>query len=182
MADGVVRSLKYGTHTEGRIPVADVVGMYQLFNKHCGGKDGEVRLKVAELSTKADSVSSQEIYEVLTEEGRKAFRFYDALCDVFEQSQFMISTRGRIGLIPMLADLGDAVFVVPGLATPYLLRGVKGSDTDFVVIGPCYVRGIMDGEMASSTSEWGIGLRSNQRINSIRFDSGELERIELVIP
>jgi hypothetical protein len=154
MADGVARSLKYGTHTEGRIPVADVVEMYQLFNKHCRGKDGEVRLKVAETSAKADSVSSQEIYEVLTEEGRKAFRFYDALCDVFEQCQFMISAGGRIGLIPMLAELGDAVFVVPGLATPYLLRGVKGSDADFVVIGPCYVRGIMDGEIVSSTSEW----------------------------
>jgi hypothetical protein len=29
---------------------------------------------------------------------------------------------------------------------------------------------------------WALGLRSNQRINSIRFDSSELERIELVIP
>jgi hypothetical protein len=27
-----------------------------------------------------------------------------------------------------------------------------------------------------------LGLRSNQRINSIRFDSSEFERIELVIP
>jgi Heterokaryon incompatibility protein (HET) len=154
MADGVVRSLKYDTNIEGRTSVAEVLGKYHLFNKHCKREDGEVRLKIAELSAKSDVVLDREVYDGVSEEGRKAFIFYDALLDVFEQCQFMISAGGRTGLIPMLAELGDAIFVVPGLPTPYLLRRVKGSDADFVVIGPCYVRGIMDGEVVNSTSEW----------------------------
>lgn len=153
MADGVIPSLKVGTDIQGRVPDGDVLNMWHLFLKHCLQEDGEIRKKVSKLSEGHETISSHDIVEGLSEEARKAFRFFEALCDVFEEWQFMIDTSGRIGLVPLLSELGDAVVIIPGLATPYLLRMVSGSE-DAVVIGPCYVRGVMNGEVVSSTDQW----------------------------
>ena len=127
--------------------------MWHLFLKHCLQEDGEIRRKVSKLSEGHETISSHDIVQGLSEEARKAFRFFEALCDVFEEWQFMIDTSGRIGLVPLLSELGDAVVIIPGLATPYLLRMVSSSE-DAVVIGPCYVRGVMNGEVVSSTDQW----------------------------
>ena len=153
MADGVIHTLKVGTDIQGRVPDEDVLNMWHLFLKHCLQEDGEIRKKVFKLSERHETISSHEIIEELSEEAQKAFRVFEVLCDVFEEWQFMISTRGRIGLVPLLAELGDAIIIIPGLATPYLLRKVSGSE-DAVVIGPCYVRGVMNGEVVSSTDLW----------------------------
>lgn len=114
------------------------------FPKHCLQEDGEVRIKVGELGRDKGSVSTYDVLQGMSEEGKKAMAFYESLCDVFEQFQFLITPSGRIGLIPLLAELNDVIFLFPGLKTPYVLRQVKDRD-DAVVIGPCYVRGIMDG-------------------------------------
>ena len=153
MADGVIQSLKVGTDILDRVPDGDVLNMWHLFLKHCLQEDGELRKRVFKLSEGHETISIHEIVEGLSEEARKAFRVFEALRDVFEEWQFMISTCERIGLVPLLSELGDAIIIIPGVFTPYLLRKVSDSE-DAVVIGPCYVRGVMNGEVVSSTDLW----------------------------
>jgi hypothetical protein len=57
---------------------------------------------------------------------------------------FFTTRNGFMGLAPFTAQLGDAIFLVPGCDTPLLLRRFKGKEFHFV--GQCYVHGIMHGE------------------------------------
>ena len=45
-----------------------------------------------------------------------------------------------------LVQDGDFVAVIFGMHMPSLLRRVQGSD-DFQLVGPCYVQGLMKGEL-----------------------------------
>jgi hypothetical protein len=153
VGDGAVPSLKQVSGIKGRVPFLDIVEMWQLFRKHCLQEDGEVRRKVVELGRDRGSVSTSDVLQGMSEEGKKAMAFYESLRDVFEQFQFLITPTGRIGLIPLLAELNDVIFLFPGLKTPYVLRQVKDRG-DAVVIGPCYVHGMMDGEVVRSTVLW----------------------------
>jgi hypothetical protein len=153
VGDGAVPSLKQGSGIKGRVPFLDIVEMWQLFRKHCLKEDGEVRIKVVKLGRDRGSVSTNDVFQGMSEEGKKAMAFYESLCDVFEQFQFLITPIGRIGLIPLLAELNDVIFLFPGLKTAYVLRQVKDR-ADAVVIGPCYVHGMMYGVVVRSAVLW----------------------------
>jgi hypothetical protein len=58
-----------------------------------------------------------------------------------------------MGLMPLLAEVGDSILLVSGLHTPYVLRKVGGRE-EYVVVGPCYVRGIMSEEVVEGTLSW----------------------------
>ncbi|KAH0551486.1 hypothetical protein GP486_007299, partial [Trichoglossum hirsutum] len=65
---------------------------------------------------------------------------------------FTIATTagGYLALVPVLSKPGDRVCVVPTLEVPLILRELatlSGSGNTFTLVGPCYVHGIMDGEV-----------------------------------
>lgn len=53
------------------------------------------------------------------------------------------STTGFMGLVPSEAEEGDEIAIIPCFAVPYVVRRV---DNHFLLIGSCYVLGLMDGE------------------------------------
>lgn len=59
---------------------------------------------------------------------------------------------GRIGSLPDDAANGDLVALFMGMRTPFVIRPVAGTD-EFQVIGPCYIHGIMDGELVDEGGE-----------------------------
>ena len=84
-------------------------------------------------------------------------------------SRFARLSDGHFALIPNASEIGDDVCIVLGCSTPMILRknssyplagglpknsssGVSVSGT-YQMIGPCYVHGVMDGEMATQTSK-----------------------------
>lgn len=58
-----------------------------------------------------------------------------------------LSTSGRLALLPAGTETGDLVCVLLGCSVPVVLRAQesKGS-SNLVLVGECYVHGIMDGE------------------------------------
>jgi hypothetical protein len=56
-----------------------------------------------------------------------------------------VTSKGRIGLFPKLAEANDICVLIPGCKTPYVLR--KSSTDRYNLIGDCYVHGIMQGEL-----------------------------------
>ncbi|KAN0076682.1 Heterokaryon incompatibility protein (HET) domain containing protein [Elaphomyces granulatus] len=65
---------------------------------------------------------------------------------------FTIATTagGYLALVPVLSEPGDRVCVVPTLNVPLVLRKLATSppsENTFTLVGPCYVHGIMDGEV-----------------------------------
>jgi hypothetical protein len=63
----------------------------------------------------------------------------------------LITTRtGYLGLAPKAARPGDVVAILLGCRCPVVLRPC--SDSLFLIIGECYVHGLMDGEILSQES------------------------------
>lgn len=61
-----------------------------------------------------------------------------------DSRNLMATTRGYIGLIPDDAQIGDVICVLLGGPTPYVLRPV--GDGDYILVGECYVYGLMNGQ------------------------------------
>ncbi|KAH7086800.1 heterokaryon incompatibility protein-domain-containing protein [Paraphoma chrysanthemicola] len=59
-----------------------------------------------------------------------------------------VTQKGYIGLAPWNARVGDAVYVLKGGKTPFILRR-KSVGEEFSLVGECYVYGIMGGEALS---------------------------------
>lgn len=74
---------------------------------------------------------------------RFATGFKRRMSDVLIGRSFCITERGLIGLLPNDSKPGDILAVIHGLPTPYIIRQ-KGEN--FVLVGECYIHGIMYGE------------------------------------
>jgi hypothetical protein len=61
----------------------------------------------------------------------------------FRAWKLMTTSRGYVGRGPRDARPGDSICVLQGCCGPMVLRPIGNS---FVVVGPCYVSGIMQGE------------------------------------
>ena len=69
--------------------------------------------------------------------------FQDLLLRVGGQAIFWTG-RGYLGFGDFDALAGDVLVVLPGMAIPLLLRPLTGNE--WKVLGPCLVKGVMDGE------------------------------------
>jgi hypothetical protein len=65
-----------------------------------------------------------------------------------------LTIRGRFVLTPCDAQEGDVIVVIKGFKFPYVLRPVPGEggedSSNYNILGPCYVEGIMGGEVLRS--------------------------------
>ncbi|KAK0651079.1 heterokaryon incompatibility protein-domain-containing protein [Cercophora newfieldiana] len=60
---------------------------------------------------------------------------------------FFVMEDGRRGLCPWTAREGDVVVILKGGNVPYLLRLVEGEPDKYVLVGECFVQGVMQGEV-----------------------------------
>lgn len=68
---------------------------------------------------------------------------------VLAHRRLMITASGYMGLAPAGAAAGDSVYVFNGARMPSVLRfaGRQPQDLVFKLVGPCFIQGIMDGEV-----------------------------------
>ena len=59
----------------------------------------------------------------------------------------MITQTGYVGLVPEVTATDDLVCVLYGCDTPVILRP---ENAHFVLIGECYIHGLMDGELVDA--------------------------------
>ena len=71
----------------------------------------------------------------------KFLRFVGAYC---KARSFIKTREGHIGLAPQHAQSGDQICILLGCDLPMLLRPT--SESQYQVVGPCYVHGLMNGE------------------------------------
>jgi hypothetical protein len=56
--------------------------------------------------------------------------------------RFVITNQGAFGLVPVNAQMGDAIMVLYGLSVPVVLRKLESS---YWLVGECYIHDAMDG-------------------------------------
>jgi len=71
--------------------------------------------------------------------------------------RFCTTSRGRLACVPEGAETGDLICILYGGEVPYVLRPQRNGYN--VVVGECYVDGIMYGEACSGQSSWAKHFR-----------------------
>lgn len=67
----------------------------------------------------------------------------------YERKQTFVASDGTttyIGIGPPSSELGDVLCILHGARTPSLLRKAK-EEGEFMLVGACYVRGVMEGQL-----------------------------------
>ena len=82
----------------------------------------------------------------------KRHRFIDDFAEIQDcvrnmesHREFCLSLEGRIGWVPHAAQTGDIVSLMRGSPVPVIIRPSQ-RENSYLVIGQCYIHGIMDGE------------------------------------
>lgn len=77
-------------------------------------------------------------------------RYLEFLCGVARGRRPALTVRGRIGMVPDSAQPGDMLVVILGAPRPFVVRPVRGESNKtqrHILIGECYIHGVMDGEI-----------------------------------
>ncbi|KAJ3536748.1 hypothetical protein NM208_g6591 [Fusarium decemcellulare] len=64
--------------------------------------------------------------------------------------RFFMTSSGFMGIGPESMKEGDLVVVIFGLSLPFVLLQSQTDADKFLVVGPCYVHGIMEGELVTA--------------------------------
>jgi hypothetical protein len=76
----------------------------------------------------------------------------DCVWSIIEDKMMFVTAKGYLGMGREVVAIGDWLCIFLGAETPFLLREVS-SQSEFNLLGECYVHGIMDGEAMSATDE-----------------------------
>ncbi|TVY71201.1 Heterokaryon incompatibility protein 6 OR allele [Lachnellula suecica] len=100
--------------------------------------------------------------KLLIDQGRDSIvvEFLTRVFDVVSNRKFFRSAnKRRLGLAPPKAEKGDIICILFGCSVPVLLRRVENGQ--HILVGECYVHGMMDGEAISAMTK--KQLRREQR-------------------
>lgn len=130
----------------------EVMRKFAAYHKHSLSPDGEISRRWANQSQTMASTAA-EFLAGADDEARVAWNFEGVVQQVFTGNSFISTTGGYLGIAPGNAEPGDQVVIVRGLGTPYVLRSIEGTKS-YVLVGPCYVHGVMYGEAALDETKW----------------------------
>jgi hypothetical protein len=126
--------------------------IWDRFSEHCFSPTGEVFQHV--LLRNLGGISRP-----FSTDGQIAFGFLNYLANILILNVLFVTMDGHIGLAPRHIQGGDFVAIVNGCDTPYVVRPagmVKYEeielDNAIQVVGPCYLHGIMNGELFTDRS------------------------------
>jgi hypothetical protein len=75
----------------------------------------------------------------------KAFHYW--LWLTHRRKRFFVTEKGFMGTGTGAVETGDRIVLFMGLKTPFVLRPAGGAgSTDWRLIGPVYIEGLMEGE------------------------------------
>lgn len=122
---------------------------------------GEIHKQISSLQT--ENIPSTFI-ETLSSPAQHVWRYHLYLAEVLRHHMIIRTKNGYVGLAPPGIEKGDAIVVFGGMKCPYVVRSVFEDESVALVMGPCYLQGIMEGEIYED------GLRENHEW--VELDSG----------
>ncbi|KAF2794676.1 hypothetical protein K505DRAFT_324612 [Melanomma pulvis-pyrius CBS 109.77] len=131
----------------GQGSVAWLTAIWDCFSAHCFDPAGEVfqHVLLKALGAKSRPFST---------DANIASTFLNYVANILVSDRLFVTTEGYIGLAPRCIRGGDFVAIFNGCDTPYVVRRagkIKHEDEMFDealhVVGPCYLHGIMNGEI-----------------------------------
>ncbi len=143
----------------------DPLSLWKLYEKRCLKDDGEIyqaMQREAGLTANRRTLRGVGIdfYSELSAESGKAWSYSQHLVSIFRRHWFFMSDDGYIGLAPRTTQsVGrtDVLAFLDGANVPFVLRDVGEDTSDHVLVGPCYIHGLMDGEAVKRNEAFSAG-------------------------
>ena len=143
--------------TPGTLPWLSAI--WTAFATHCLAPTGKVYQRILLRALSATSTQPLDI-ENVPQDVQVAYAFLNYLANVLIPERLFITHHGSIGLAPGVAEPGDLLAVINGCHTPYVVRSVRevrcGEESfeyAVKVVGPCYMHGVMRGEIVRERGE-----------------------------
>jgi hypothetical protein len=149
------RTFRRGKNDE----VASPLHVWQEYQEHCISEEGKLYQEMIREINYTGSTArhvngiSEEWY-VSTKGSGLAWELTHYLKVVFRYHGFFATKKGYVGLAPLGTQTDTDVLVfIDGLKVPFVLR--KGEGDTWKVVGPCYVHGMMDAQVARMDNNLG---------------------------
>ncbi|KAK4222998.1 het-domain protein [Podospora fimiseda] len=107
-------------------------------------------LHAYDLKTLEEAVRSREPQEFLSPICENSWDARNARYNMIRATagrRFAVTDQSFAGLVPSQTEVGDWMCILEGATVPFVLREKDGVDGGFVLVGDCYVHGMMLGEM-----------------------------------
>ncbi len=117
--------------------------LWSLFQQHCLSNTGEVAAQSSPKTAFQKGVEGNRL--MLSDSGKRAWDYAFCLRWLLQNCEIAL-LDGTIGLVPRGTLADDQVVIFDGALTPFIIRPVEGT-TDYLLIGQCFVLGMMYGEL-----------------------------------
>ena len=100
-----------------------------------------------------------EFYSELSKDGSIAWNYHHYLVTILRRHWFFISDDGYAGLAPLGTQPDtDVLAFIDGTNVPFVLRDLGDKSLGLLLVGPCYIYGLMNAEMAKKNSTFSQGV------------------------
>jgi hypothetical protein len=106
--------------------------------------DGEISKAIEDLET--ENIPS-DFGDSLSGAAQHTWHYHCYLAEIISRHMIIKTTQGYVGLAPRGVQKGDAIAVFGGPKSPFIIRSVFGDESVSLILGPCYLHGLMNGEI-----------------------------------
>ena len=143
----------------------DPLSLWNIYEKCCLEENGEVHHA---MQREADMTGDRrtirgvgiEFYSKGSQDSGTAWTYHYHLLAIFRRHWFFMSDDGYMGLVPRNDYSNSETHVlafIDGANVPFVLRDLGDSASDCLLIGPCYIHGLMDSEAVKRNSAFSEG-------------------------
>lgn len=94
-----------------------------------------------------------EFYRDLSKDGSTAWNYHHHLITILRRHWFFLSDDGYAGLAPLSSQPDtDVLAFIDGANVPFVLRDLGENASDLLLVGSCYMYGLMDAEMVKKAA------------------------------
>ncbi|KAL8992894.1 MAG: hypothetical protein Q9169_006759, partial [Polycauliona sp. 2 TL-2023] len=143
----------------------DPLGLWKIYEDKCLAEDGEVYVAMQqELQVPASAAREAfkgvgiGFYSSGGSEASIAWKYHHHLVNILRRHWFFITDDGYAGLAPLNTTARtDNLAYIHGANVPFVLRGLGEDVSDHLLVGPCYIHGLMDGEAVKHNQAFSQG-------------------------
>jgi hypothetical protein len=110
--------------------------------------NGEISQAIENLKTEA---IPSDFGQSLSNAAQHIWHYHCYLAEIMSRHMIIKTTQGYVGLAPRGVQKGDAVAVFGGPRSPFVIRSVFDDESVSLLLGPCYLQGLMNGEIYGET-------------------------------
>jgi hypothetical protein len=122
----------------------ELLRLWRRYESSCLNEAGELYVQYKKYETEHGRMDDG-FFDGLSRPATQDWLYHVIVRRALERHQFVVTDNGYVGLVPRITSYKHILAIIAGARTPVILERVLGRE-ELVLIGPCYIHGIMYGE------------------------------------